>query len=150
MSAATHPGGLAAPLLAKLEGVRPAGPGRWYARCPAHDDKSPSLSVRETGDKVLLHCWTGCTADEVLAALGLAWSALYPDRWDCAKARPNEGAARSAKRILDGADPLEFERKVLLVAAADLEAGRELSAEDRARVELALERIDAAKGSAAA
>ena len=37
-------------LLSILEGVKRTGPGRWMARCPAHGDKSPSLSIRELDD----------------------------------------------------------------------------------------------------
>jgi len=48
--------------------------GRWTAngglcRCPAHDDRSPSLSVRVGRTSLLLHCFAGCTATEVLKAL---------------------------------------------------------------------------------
>jgi hypothetical protein len=48
--------------------------GRWtetggLCRCPAHDDRSPSLSVRPGRTRLLLHCFAGCTAGEVLRAL---------------------------------------------------------------------------------
>jgi putative DNA primase/helicase len=43
--------------------------GEWVARCPAHDDRTPSLSIREKGGKVLVHCHTGCKQAEVIAAL---------------------------------------------------------------------------------
>ncbi|MCX7782566.1 MAG: hypothetical protein N2318_02860 [Meiothermus sp.] len=59
------------PLLSRLEGVRPAGPGRWMALCPAHDDRNPSLSILLVESRVLLHCFAGCTPDSVLAALPL-------------------------------------------------------------------------------
>jgi hypothetical protein len=39
------------------------------AKCPAHDDKTPSLSIRENDGKVLVHCHAGCSQDAVLAAL---------------------------------------------------------------------------------
>lgn len=143
------PQGLAAPLLGRLAQVKVAGPGRWYARCPAHEDRSPSLSVRDTGERVLLHCWAGCAADDVIAAVGLSWRDLYPEPWHCARVRPNEAAASQARRILAETAPLEIERTVLLIAAADLEAGRPLSAEDRARVQVAVERIDAEEARAA-
>jgi hypothetical protein len=137
-------------LLTRLEGVRPAGEGRWYARCPAHGDKSPSLSVRDTGEKVLLHCFAGCAADDVLAAVGLTWKDVYPDRWDCARLRPNEAAARYARRRLAAFDPMDVERMILRVAAADLEAGKVPSVEDAARVEVAWLRARAADGRDAA
>lgn len=52
--------------------------GNWLARCPAHADRSPSLSVREGDDgRALLHCFAGCEFEQVLQALGLATSELF-------------------------------------------------------------------------
>ena len=36
----------AARLLDRLTGVKQTAPGRWIAKCPAHEDRSPSLSIR--------------------------------------------------------------------------------------------------------
>jgi len=41
----------------------------WMAKCPAHDDNNPSLSIREVDGKVLLHCHAGCTQGDVIDAL---------------------------------------------------------------------------------
>jgi putative DNA primase/helicase len=69
-------------LLARLEGVRPAGPSSWTARCPAHDDRNPSLSVSVKEGRILLHCFAGCSADAVLGAVGLTWRDLRgADPW---------------------------------------------------------------------
>ena len=55
--------------IARALGGRKAGSG-WSARCPAHDDRTPSLSLRDTGDgKVLIRCHAGCGQDEVIAHL---------------------------------------------------------------------------------
>jgi len=48
--------------------------GRWLtdygmARCPAHDDKNPSLSVTETDGRILVRCHAGCEQDQVIGAL---------------------------------------------------------------------------------
>ena len=60
--------------------ARPAGEGRWTAKCPAHEDRSPSLSIRETSDcRVLLHCFAGCETQDVLSAVGLTFSDLFPE-----------------------------------------------------------------------
>lgn len=41
--------------------------------CPAHQDRSPSLSISEGEDgKILLHCFAGCSFDEILGSAGLA------------------------------------------------------------------------------
>jgi putative DNA primase/helicase len=54
---------------------------QWQARCPAHNDRSPSLSIR-LGDNggILLRCHAGCTAEAVADALGLTFSELFPDK----------------------------------------------------------------------
>lgn len=41
----------------------------YMAKCPAHEDSNPSLSIREDGDKILLHCHAGCSQADVIAAL---------------------------------------------------------------------------------
>lgn len=64
-------------LLDRLEGLKQTGPDRWLARCPGHDDKSPSLSLRRVHDRWLVHCFAGCDASDVLAAVGLSLSDLF-------------------------------------------------------------------------
>ena len=64
-------------LLNRLESVKKLKDG-WIARCPAHDDRNPSLSVSEgTGGRVLVHCFAGCKYDSVLMALGLESRDLF-------------------------------------------------------------------------
>lgn len=42
----------------------------WMAPCPAHEDKSPSLSIRDTDDgKILVHCHAGCDQSVVIGEL---------------------------------------------------------------------------------
>lgn len=65
-------------LLDRLDHVKATAPDKWLARCPAHEDRSPSLSVRELdGGRLLLHDFGGCQTSDVLAALGLAMSDLF-------------------------------------------------------------------------
>jgi len=55
--------------IAKALGGRKAGSG-WVARCTVHDDYTPSLSLRDSGNgKVLVRCHAGCGQDEVIAHL---------------------------------------------------------------------------------
>ena len=64
--------------LERLNCVRPNGKG-WVARCPAHEDRSPSLSVDERDGKILLHCHAGCTIEAICAALGIGMRELFAD-----------------------------------------------------------------------
>jgi hypothetical protein len=50
------------------------------ARCPAHDDRIPSLSVSQGDDgRILLHCHAGCPTDVILERLGLTYGDLCGD-----------------------------------------------------------------------
>jgi putative DNA primase/helicase len=50
-------------------GGRKAGRG-WSARCPAHDDRNPSLSLRDSATGgVLVKCFAGCPKNEIIASL---------------------------------------------------------------------------------
>lgn len=65
--------------LSKLDRAKAAGPGKWMARCPAHEDRTPSLSVSVGEDgRVLLNCFAGCPVENVLAGMGLQWCDLHP------------------------------------------------------------------------
>lgn len=71
-------GSAASRILNRLAGVRQTSPGRWLARCPAHEDRSPSLRITELADgRVLMHDFAGCQTADVLAALGLEFSDLF-------------------------------------------------------------------------
>ena len=64
--------------LERLEGVERSASG-WLACCPAHGDSNPSLSVSESGNKILVHCHAGCTTDAIVAAVGLKMKDLFTD-----------------------------------------------------------------------
>lgn len=55
---------------------------RASCRCPAHDDRSPSLSVTAGETRVLVHCHAGCDTDDVLAALGMTRADLFDQPLD--------------------------------------------------------------------
>lgn len=67
-------------LLERLEKVKAMGRSSWKARCPAHDDKDPSLRVTQAANgNVLIHCFAGCTPNEIVDAVGLDIAALFSD-----------------------------------------------------------------------
>ncbi len=66
-------------LLSRLANVRRYGSDRWGAPCPAHADRNPSLTIKQTADRILLYCWAGCSASDVLKACGLKLRDVYND-----------------------------------------------------------------------
>ena len=66
-------------LLPLLDGVRPRDSGKWVSRCPAHQDKSPSLTIAEGNRGLLLKCWAGCTLREITGALNVSVKDLFFD-----------------------------------------------------------------------
>jgi hypothetical protein len=134
-------------LLSRLEGVRKSGNGH-IARCPAHPDRSASLSVCEGRDgRALVKCFAGCEVLAVVQALGLGVADLFPQR--IADASPeSRSAAREAWRHSGWAAALGVlarEASVVLVAARALADGKALAADDRARLLLAVDRIEGAR-----
>ena len=123
-------------LLPHLEGVRPTASAQYAAKCPAHDDKSPSLSIRDLGDRVLIHCFAGCEPDEIMDAVGLSLADLFVrcethglmpirERWN----------ARALLRELSD------ESVLVLIAATDMLQNRPLPPEDYHRLRTAVDRI---------
>lgn len=126
-------------VLDRLECVRPMGRDQWLARCPAHDDRRPSLSVRELPDGVLLvNCFASCGAADVLAAVGLTLGDLYPDNPDNRHPTPT-GRRWDWRGLLH---VLRFESEIVAQCAGDVLQRRALSADDAARLRQAKQRID--------
>lgn len=66
-------------ILPKLQKAHQKGE-RWWACCPVHNDKNPSMTLKEEDGKVLIHCFS-CQANgqQVAEALGLPGSVLFRD-----------------------------------------------------------------------
>ena len=117
-------------LIERLEHCKPSGNGKWLARCPAHADKSPSLSIKETSDgRVLVHCFAGCGALDVITALGLEWDDLFPEEL-------TENYRKARRQHQYTADELVVE-----IAKSDMAKGNKLNSEDRQRYQNALLRL---------
>jgi hypothetical protein len=128
-------------LLPNLAKLKQTGPGRWVGCCPAHDDNHPSLTIRELDDSTLLvKCWSGCNAAEIVAAAGLQMSDLFP-------ARTTTSFARGERRPFPAADILRavaFEALVVAQAATAMLAGEPFGQAERERLIVAASRINAA------
>jgi hypothetical protein len=80
--------------LDRFEDVRSHGNGRHLARCSAHLDKNPSLSIREVGTKLLVKCWAGCDTSKVIEAVGLTMADLFTDCPTASSQRPTPSRQR--------------------------------------------------------
>ena len=128
-------------LLSRLDHVRETGAGRWVARCSAHEDRRPSLSIRELVDgRVLLHCFAGCGARALLEAVRLDFGALFPDKLlgDHIPRKRHPFSAIDALRCI------AFEALLTATAATTLARGESLDERDRARLWIAVGRINTA------
>ena len=72
-------------------GCRPDRAQRKWT-CPAHEDRTPSLSVKDADKSVLIKCFAGCDTEAVVSALGLTMGDLFDD------ARSVERSATQRKR----------------------------------------------------
>ena len=133
-------------VIARLSQVRQRGKG-WAARCPAHDDKGPSLSINEGDDgRVLLHCFAGCAAAGVVAALGLTLAHLFPQRIaDTSPAGRRAARAACQQSAWAAALGVLARESSIVLAVANVVARDVLTAEDSARLALAVDRIQSAR-----
>ena len=109
-------------------------------KCPAHADKRASATWRELDDgRLLVHCFAGCSAEEILSSVGLSMTDLYPERLT--------SHGRRERRAFIASDVLRcvaFEALVVSAAAGSLAAGEPLSSVDRERLLVASERLNSA------
>lgn len=131
----------AAKILDRLERVKQTGTGRWLARCPAHEDKSPSLSIRELDDgRVLLHDFAGCGIEDVLGAVGLTLADLFE--------KPLGHSHERSQSKVPARDLLEIiseETTVVAFVAADMLAKKTVTETDWSRLAKAASRINRAR-----
>lgn len=125
-------------LISKLDKVKQTGPSRWIACCPARDDKHPSMTIRELDDgRVLIHDFGGSTVKEILDAIGLDISDLFP---------PRQIYGKPERRPFPAADVLRaigYESLVVCAAAVTMLSGEPFTQVDRDRLIVAASRIQA-------
>ena len=90
----------------------------WIARCPAHEDRSPSLSIRAgEGGRVLLHCFSGCGITAICDAMHLKVCDLFPGP---SAGQPKQRAVREAEvQIVDLRSRLTPRERVLPVTVVE-------------------------------
>jgi len=118
--------------LTHLDKVRKTGK-QYQAVCPSHDDKSPSLSIKQGDDRILLYCHAGCSADEITGAMGLQLRDLFDGT------QPIKSSTGLSRSQLERA--LEKECLIVLIGINKRQDFKEISPSDRVRERLAVIRI---------
>jgi hypothetical protein len=127
-------------LLSRLERVRKTSPGHWSARCPAHEDKSPSLAVSLTDDGVILmHCFSGCAVDAIAAAAGLDLTALFPP--NDSRGGPSAMRERPSISMRDIVERMRHHATMLFLYAEDRRNGVPATDADHEAVQAAAQAV---------
>ena len=125
-------------LLSRVHKLKKTGDSKWLACCPAHDDKSPSLSIKLADDRILIHCFAGCDVSSIVASLGLELSDLMPESKRHSRPdnkRPKFNTSEMFDRIVE-------ESAILIVGIRQIFSGTPLNDDGMARVVKAEEIID--------
>lgn len=105
--------------LSRLQKVRKNGKD-YIACCPAHPDKTPSLTIAERDDgRILAHCFAGCGIDDIVAAVGLELKDLMPENVGFHRKRPD----RRKFNALDVLYAVRSDLTLALIACKDIQAG---------------------------
>lgn len=127
-------------LLSRLDGVRKSGRG-YMARCPAHEDRSPSLAITPCDDgRILIHCFAGCEAGDVLTAVGMELGDLFPERLP----EHRYGPTKLGVSAFDVLRAVRSECRILTIIASDAFAQGASDPELCRRAALAADRINTA------
>lgn len=126
-------------IIERLRKPRRAGPNRYMACCPAHPDKTPSLSISEASNgTILMYCFSGCTVEAICDAIAISQTDLFPPR-------PDETTYRSQPRPLltatDALRGLRSEVGIIALAACDILDGKKHTSDDVERILNACQRI---------
>lgn len=128
-------------LLGGLSKVKTTGKSDWIACCPAHADKSPSLTISEKSDgRILLHCFAGCSADEVMGAIGMELKDLMPENVGFHRVRPS----RIPFNARDVLECLQNDAMLVGVFISDVTQGKPITPEEAANAMKAVARMIAA------
>ena len=124
-------------VLSRLDKVQRIGNDRYKALCPSHDDRSPSLAIKDEDGRLLLHCFGGCETSDVLGAIGLDFADIMPD-----KSMGNYKKDKKPFYAMDILSIIKFEATLTYIYASDMAKGLILTSNDKERLLLASSRIN--------
>jgi len=114
------------------------------ACCPAHEDRKPSLAVKEQDGKIIMHCFAGCSVESIVGAVGMDMTDLFPPSEKPDYTRPAPKVKFYATDLLR---VIALEAAIVSVAAYDMSKGKTLPQHDLERLQVAYQRINTAMES---
>lgn len=120
-------------LVTRLDGVQKSGNG-WRARCPSCGGASRKVSITQANNAVLIHCFGGCAAIDVLQAVGLTWADVMPPRhWpDSPQDRREMRRAAREGALVTALPELAYAAAVVHIAAKRFHAAGQFADDDMA------------------
>ena len=116
-------------ILNRFDGVRESGSGQYSCRCPAHEDKSNSLGIKQgEGDHILLNCFAGCDTKHILDSVGLTWKDILPDNDVTQEIKTSGFNPYSVLKMI------RDEVLIIGLASADIRKGKQLNDADHDRL----------------
>ena len=124
-------------LLSLFENVKKTGKDDQYqVICPAHNDKTASLSIKINPDgRLLMHCFAGCSIEGICGSLGISIDDLLPEKIDVLKPL---GKIYNPYAVLKS---LRNEVLLVLLAAKEVSDGNVLDEHDMERLKVSVNRL---------
>lgn len=114
-------------------GIKQTGNNKYLCRCPSHEDKSPSLAITELSDKILVHCFAGCDAESIMAAIGLTVNDLFSD----------DGTEyKKEKAVQFRKEQFMSDYRLIQLGESDIKQGKEFSTHDKQIFKEAILRVN--------
>lgn len=125
--------------IAHLVDAKSVGKDRFMGRCPAHEDKSPSLAIAQAPERVLLYCHAGCAYESILSALGLESKQLnYQSNSSIPRSLKVEGTLLPLRQFRE---TLDTQLRVCLIANQKRLRYEPLTSEEKSEEKLAIQRV---------
>lgn len=129
-------------LLSRMSKVRRRGNNKWMVSCPCHEDKHPSLSIKDQDGVILMHCFSQhCSAADICNAIGIDIQELFPPSDNFDASIPQRKQYHDAVNVLEC---LAVEALALHIIGNDMIKNGSIEHDERDRLAQASIRINAA------
>ena len=86
-------------IVALTESRSNGGRAQYVGKCPAHDDKNPSLSLTLREDRILVKCHSGCSFEQICHAMGIKESEMSKSAGNDNKTKKDSSKKKNTARL---------------------------------------------------